>query len=310
MAVLVTAGFAQAQNGGYLQYYGNGWMELPNGVTPTVNLTVEVWARADDITAEQHMIYTWGVKSGCNPGRAVLITRDIGWIEPGYRPYFGVGCDGSTSVHGDEETQEGVWQHIAVTIDDTGHTTLFVNGVENDSGYPGTIGFGNDLVGATWASYTFIPGAAGAVDEVRVWDHPRTQAEIQATMTVTLTGSEPGLIAYWNFDDGTANDVTPNGHDGLLGGDAEIISIADLLSVLADQAFALNLQHGIENSLDAKLDSALQALDDVNQNNDVAAINSLQAFINAVEAQCGNHIPVEQADALIETAQQIIELLL
>ena len=82
-----------------------------------------------------------------------------------------------------------------------------------------------------------------------------------------------------------------------------------LLGELAVDVYELNLQNGIENSLDAKLDSALNALDDANENNDVAAINSLGAFINAVEAQSGNKIPVEDADILIAAAQDIIDLL-
>jgi hypothetical protein len=41
----------------------------------------------------------------------------------------------------------------------------------------------------------------------------------------------------------------------------------------------------------------------------VAAINSLQAFVNAVEAQSGNHIPVDDANDLIAAAQEIIDLL-
>ncbi len=72
---------------------------------------------------------------------------------------------------------------------------------------------------------------------------------------------------------------------------------------------SLNLQQGISNSLDAKLGAALQAIDDINQNNDGAAINTLQAFINAVEAQSGDKIATEDADALIATAQAIIDLL-
>ena len=72
----------------------------------------------------------------------------------------------------------------------------------------------------------------------------------------------------------------------------------------------LNLQQGIENSLDAKLEAAQQAIDDLNENNDVAAINVLEAFINAVEAQRGNKILEADADALIAAAQGIIDLLL
>ena len=71
----------------------------------------------------------------------------------------------------------------------------------------------------------------------------------------------------------------------------------------------MNLQQGIDNSLDAKLDAALNALDDVNQNNDIAAINSLNALINAVEAQRGNKLTEPQADLLIGDANDIITLL-
>ena len=71
----------------------------------------------------------------------------------------------------------------------------------------------------------------------------------------------------------------------------------------------LNLQAGIENSLDAKLGSALTALEDLNSNNDVAAVNSLEAFINQVEGQRGTKLTDEQADSLISFALSIIDSL-
>lgn len=83
----------------------------------------------------------------------------------------------------------------------------------------------------------------------------------------------------------------------------------ELVHDLIDVVISLNLHQGIDNSLDAKLDAALKALEDVNENNDVAAVNTLQAFINAVEAQRGNHIPEADADAMITAAQQIIAVL-
>ena len=85
---------------------------------------------------------------------------------------------------------------------------------------------------------------------------------------------------------------------------------ADMIGGLVDTVMELNIQNGISNSLDAKLDVALSALDDLNENNDAAAINSLNAFINAVEAQRGKVLTNEQADGLITQAQAIIDLLL
>lgn len=88
-----------------------------------------------------------------------------------------------------------------------------------------------------------------------------------------------------------------------------LLDPAELLLDLAQDVIALNLQQGIENSLDAKLDAALHALDAINENNYVAAINTLEAFINAVEAQRGGWIPEADADALICAAQVIIDIL-
>lgn len=79
-----------------------------------------------------------------------------------------------------------------------------------------------------------------------------------------------------------------------------------LTKQLITQVEGLNLQQGIENSLHAMLDAVVRALDDLNQNNDVAAINSLEAFINEVEAQRGKKISDAEADALIALAKQII----
>ena len=80
----------------------------------------------------------------------------------------------------------------------------------------------------------------------------------------------------------------------------------DLINDLIADVESMNLQQGINNSLDAKLDAALQALADMNDNNDAAATNALNAFINAVEAQRGNKITESQADILIGASQAVI----
>ncbi len=89
----------------------------------------------------------------------------------------------------------------------------------------------------------------------------------------------------------------------------EVVGPMELLDTLGQYILGLELQKGIENSLLAKLDTALEKLEDDNENNDTAAIKSLEAFINAAGAQRGKKIPETDADALIAAAQQIIELL-
>ena len=61
---------------------------------------------------------------------------------------------------------------------------------------------------------------AGYLDEMRVWDYARSDQEMLDGAGQNLTGSESGLLAFWNFDNGTATDLTGNGHDGTLEGNA------------------------------------------------------------------------------------------
>ncbi len=63
-----------------------------------------------------------------------------------------------------------------------------------------------------------------------------------------------------------------------------------------------NLAQGISNQLDAKLENAVAALTAANAGNREDAINKLQAFINAVQAQQGKQITSVQADSLIQMA--------
>jgi hypothetical protein len=54
------------------------------------------------------------------------------------------------------------------------------------------------------ASQTFgTNGWTGVMDEVRIWSVAKTPAEIMANMKVVLKGTEPGLVAYYRFDEGS-----------------------------------------------------------------------------------------------------------
>jgi hypothetical protein len=89
-----------------------------------------------------------------------------------------------------------------------------------------------------------------------------------------------------------------------------VIDSIDLLDMLADDVIDLNLRRGIENGLLAKIDAAIAKLEDDNPKNDRAAVRMLRAFIRAVKAQSGKKIDENDAAELIETAQQIIDMLI
>jgi len=119
------------------------------------------------------------------------------------------------------------WYHVAGIIDaKSGVMSILINGVE-----VARRDFGKDIHlsslplrigGSHEAEIPEHSPFAGQIDEVRIWNIARTAAEIVATMHTTLTGREPGLVGYWDFEEGDvqALDVTGNGHDGKFVGDA------------------------------------------------------------------------------------------
>jgi ELWxxDGT repeat protein len=87
------------------------------------------------------------------------------------------------------------------------------------------------------------------------------------------------------------------------------LPVIEALEGLIEDVRALNLQKGIENSLDVKLEAALRALEDVKQGNDGSAINTLAAFRQEVNAQRGQMLDEAGADALGGSAQRLIDRL-
>src|SRR5690606_1261436 len=113
------------------------------------------------------------------------------------------------------------WHHWAVTFDAvTNARTIYRDGiaVASDISSSDFLGTGTLKIGRAYNAS--INNFNGSLDEVRIWTIPRTQSEIQANMYNCLTGSESGLSAYYQFENGsgssTLSDVTSNGNTGTL----------------------------------------------------------------------------------------------
>jgi len=71
--------------------------------------------------------------------------------------------------------------------------------------------------------------------------------------------------------------------------------IQSLMSRLVSDVLALNVEAGISNSFDSKLNAAIAALDNANERNNNAAVNVMYAFINSVEAHRGKKVDTDSS---------------
>ncbi len=131
------------------------------------------------------------------------------------------------------------WIHIASTFD--GDTIkIYVEGElvaqqadTTQAYYAGSVGFST---GYAYNSYYGGPSYfKGGMDELRIWNYARTQSEIDSSMNSRLTGNEPGLVGYWDFNQNTSDtyalDRTGNGNNGQLVGGVHFVPASSLVTV-------------------------------------------------------------------------------
>ena len=120
------------------------------------------------------------------------------------------------------------WMHIAVAVDVSASTmdfyiddtkvtgTMFISNAKSVRNSNGLLSIGLSKLFTTNAAY--FPGL---IDEVRIWNCIRTEAEISANYKKELVGNEAGLVGYWKFND-NFNDSSPNGNTLTSGGAATL----------------------------------------------------------------------------------------
>jgi hypothetical protein len=133
---------------------------------------------------------------------------------------------------------------------------------------------------------------------------PDTGDGVVATISFSMCGT---------FYVGTTNvnpsfPIAGHGIDNLVFSEAP--DPAELLENLILDVAEINLARGLNNAVDAKLAAAFAAINDVNEHNDVAACNVLDALVYFIEVQRDHEkLSTEQAQFLIDGADLIICLL-
>ena len=133
-----------------------------------------------------------------------------------------------------------VWTHVAVTYDATATTLkLYKNGSLVGSSTAAPAYTGNAIqLGAHVASSFFN----GTMDEVRIWNTVRTEAQIQAAMNAEFCAAQTGLVAYYKMNEAVAGgtntspltttitDASGNSNTGTLNGFARTGSTSNWIT--------------------------------------------------------------------------------
>jgi len=180
--------------------------------------TVEAWIKVAAFT---------------NNWEAIVTKGDSAWRLHRYNNTsvisFGTSDLSQEDTYGVTPVDDGLWHHVAGVYDGT-NKYLYIDGgldafstvfgtIETNS-YPLDIGQNAQQTNRVWD---------GQIDEVRIWNVARSQADILFDMHRNLTGNESGLVGYYRLDEGAGTNIANSAaggsaENGTLVGDAAWIA--------------------------------------------------------------------------------------
>ena len=163
----------------------NDYILIPDHTTLdlTENYTLEAWIFPESFSWLAGIISKY--QTSAANGYMLRLTHQS--------PYTGLGFDELVTSTGVLNSSQ--WYHIAA-VNNGGSRKLYVNGIDyNISGSALNVSGNSDplRIGSDYSGRFFD----GRIDEVRIWNVAREQDDIIATMDTVLSGSEPGLVAYY-----------------------------------------------------------------------------------------------------------------
>jgi Tol biopolymer transport system component len=209
-------------------------------------ITVEAWVYPVDVppAGESRIIVARPANGGIN----VVPFQTFGLLAIGTAPQSGqprlgvrisdgasaIGSSNETFVEDTSPIALWQWTHVAGTYDGS-MVKLYINGVLVNQ-LPLSVGIGQGSTGFYIGGFS-SEFFRGLIDEVRLWNVARSQADIQASMDTTLLGNESGMAGYWPLDETydagggvvAVTDKTPNHNDLQVWAQARLVAMNPLM---------------------------------------------------------------------------------
>jgi concanavalin A-like lectin/glucanase superfamily protein len=240
------------------------YVEIPDSpALKPAQVTTEAWVRFDSLDTpivsqfgapgQQYIIFKKNTRVFNFEGYALRKERVAGVDRFAFSVANSSGFGGLNVPRSTTAVVVGQFYHVVGTYDGS-RARLYVNGVlEAESLVTLTIDYGTRPVFIGTSGETVFDGKLnGIVDEASIYNRALDPSEVAALYAAGSAG--------------------------------KCFSATGLITSLASFVQTLNLSAGIANSLDAKLQNVLQALDDARAGDSPSVCNRMVAFLNEVRA--------------------------
>ena len=274
--------FAICPSGSALEFDGvNDYVDCGTGpaITGTGPFSASAWVKTDAAKGQKIVGQRSETTGNGSYGASILADGRVQMHT--YNGGYGLLFQSSVTVN------DGLWHHVTVVRTNSTDGEIYVDGSLSgtDSGPAKSLNYVPVSIGRGFTGPFYFDGT---MDDVRIYDRALSAEEIQMSMHLPFEGSEPNLVACWDFDEGAgqvAHDTSGNGNDGQLGSSPDIDD-SDPNWVDSDAPVGICTLEGlVERNVNEALEIKLNILDEILEAlaREDASVNILDGLFGELE---------------------------